>query len=42
MMTRDRHTPIVDAIASSDVATARAVVEQHMAVAAEQYAPDDS
>ena len=39
MMTPDRHTPILDAIASSDVAAAMRVVEQHMAVAAEQYAP---
>jgi len=39
MMSQDRHKPILDAIASSDVAAAVRVVEQHMAVAAEQYAP---
>jgi DNA-binding GntR family transcriptional regulator len=39
MMSEDRHVPIVDAIESGDVATAMKVMEQHMAVAAEQYAP---
>ena len=39
MMSPDRHPPILDAIANSDVAAAMRVVEQHMAVAAEQYAP---
>jgi DNA-binding GntR family transcriptional regulator len=41
MMSRDRHAPIVDAIESGDVPAAMAVVEQHMAVAAKQYAPTD-
>jgi DNA-binding GntR family transcriptional regulator len=41
MMSRDRHAPIVDAIERGDVPTAMAVVEQHMAAAAEQYAPVD-
>ena len=40
MMARTRHAPIVDAIERGDVAVARSVVEQHMAAAAEQYAPD--
>ena len=39
MMARDRHALIVDAIESGDAAAATAVVEQHMAAAAEQYAP---
>jgi DNA-binding GntR family transcriptional regulator len=39
MMSPDRHTPIIDAIESGDVAAAIKVVEQHMAGAAEQYAP---
>jgi DNA-binding GntR family transcriptional regulator len=39
MMSRDRHTSIVDAIESGDVPSAVAVVEQHMAEAAVQYAP---
>ena len=39
MMARDRHAPIVDAIASGDVALARKIMDQHMAAAAEQYAP---
>ena len=42
MMARDRHAPIVDAIERGDVAAAMSVVEQHMAAAAEQYAPEDS
>ncbi len=41
MMSRDRHAPIVDAIASGDVAAATRIVEQHMAAAAHQYAPLD-
>jgi len=40
MMSRDRHAPIVDAIARGDVAAATQVVEQHMATAARQYAPE--
>ena len=40
MMARTRHAPIVEAIERGDVAAARSVVEQHMATAAEQYAPD--
>ena len=40
MMARDRHAPIVDAIAGGDVTVAMDVVEQHMAAAARQYAPD--
>ena len=39
MMSRDRHAPIVEAIARGDVAAATEVVEQHMASAADQYAP---
>ena len=39
MMSRDRHTPIVDAIESGDVPAAVDVIEQHMAAAAAQYAP---
>ena len=42
MMARTRHAPIVDAIERGDVAAAKSVVEQHMAAAAEQYAPEDS
>ena len=42
MMARDRHVPIVEAIERGDVAAARSVVEQHMAAAAEQYAPHES
>jgi DNA-binding GntR family transcriptional regulator len=41
MMSRDRHALIVDAIARGDVAAATRVVEQHMAAAARQYAPED-
>jgi len=41
MMARDRHAPIVDAIADGDVPVAMSVVEQHMAAAARQYAPAD-
>jgi DNA-binding GntR family transcriptional regulator len=39
MMSRDRHAPIVEAIERGDVPAALKVVEQHMAGAAEQYAP---
>lgn len=42
MMSRDRHAPIVEAIARGDVAVATQVVEQHMAAAADQYAPDSA
>ena len=38
IMSRDRHAPIVDAIEAADAATARRVLEEHMAVAAELYA----
>lgn len=41
MMAQARHAPIVEAIERGDVAAARSVVEQHMAAAAEQYAPHD-
>jgi DNA-binding GntR family transcriptional regulator len=37
IMSQDRHTPIVNAIESGDVPAAIAVVEEHMAVAAELY-----
>ena len=39
MMSRDRHAPMVEAIENGDVPTAMKVVEQHMATAADQYAP---
>jgi DNA-binding GntR family transcriptional regulator len=39
MMSRDRHAPIVEAVERGDVPAARAVVEEHMAAAAEKYAP---
>jgi DNA-binding GntR family transcriptional regulator len=39
MMSHSRHMPIVEAIEDGNVATARKVVEEHMAAAAEQYAP---
>ena len=42
MMARKRHAPIVEAIERGDVADAKSVVEQHMAAAAQQYAPEDS
>jgi DNA-binding FadR family transcriptional regulator len=42
MMARDRHAPIVEAIAGGDVAAAVTVVEQHMVAAARQYAPLDA
>ena len=41
MMSRDRHLPIVEAIESGNVDAAVGVLEQHMASAAEQYAPAD-
>jgi DNA-binding GntR family transcriptional regulator len=41
MMARDRHVPIVEAIERGDAPAAMKVVEQHMAAAAEQYAPTD-
>jgi DNA-binding GntR family transcriptional regulator len=39
MMSHGRHVPIVEAIEKGNVAAARKVVEEHMAAAAEQYAP---
>jgi DNA-binding GntR family transcriptional regulator len=39
MMSHSRHAPIVEAIEEGNVAAARKVVEEHMAAAAEQYAP---
>jgi DNA-binding GntR family transcriptional regulator len=41
MMSRERHLPVVEAIESGDVDAAVGVLEQHMAFAAEQYAPAD-
>jgi DNA-binding GntR family transcriptional regulator len=41
MMARARHAPIVEAIEQGDVEAAKSVVEQHMAAAAQQYAPGD-
>jgi DNA-binding GntR family transcriptional regulator len=38
IMAEDRHSQIIDAIDSGDVHTATAVVEEHMAAAAELYA----
>jgi DNA-binding GntR family transcriptional regulator len=38
MMSRDRHSPIIDAIEKGDVSAAVAVVEEHMAAAAEHCA----
>jgi DNA-binding GntR family transcriptional regulator len=37
MMARDRHAPIVDAVERGDVAAALAVVDEHMASAAERF-----
>ena len=37
MMTPDRHAPIIDAIENGDLAGAIAVVEEHMAAAAEHF-----
>jgi len=39
MMSRDRHSPIVDAVENGDAAAAVKIVEEHMAAAAVQYAP---
>jgi DNA-binding GntR family transcriptional regulator len=39
MMSRDRHAPIVEAIERGEVRVAQAVVDQHMAAAADTYAP---
>jgi DNA-binding GntR family transcriptional regulator len=41
MMSRDRHLPIVDAIDRGDLSAAVQVVEEHMAAAALQYAPQE-
>jgi DNA-binding GntR family transcriptional regulator len=41
MMARDRHAPIVDAIESGDPAAALKIVQEHMAAAAAQYAPEN-
>lgn len=41
MMAQARHAPILEAIERGDVEAAKSVVEQHMATAAEQYAPHD-
>jgi DNA-binding GntR family transcriptional regulator len=41
LMSQDRHRPIVDAIERGDLDTAVQVVEEHMAFAAEQYAPPE-
>jgi len=38
MMSRDRHAPIIDAIAGADLSTAVRVIEQHMTEAAEHFA----
>ena len=38
MMSQDRHSPIIDAIEKGDVSAAVAVVEEHMAAAAEHFA----
>ena len=38
IMSRDRHSPIVDAIEAGDAAAAREVLEEHMQVAADLYA----
>jgi DNA-binding GntR family transcriptional regulator len=39
MMSKDRHAPIVEAIERGDVPAAMEIVQQHMAFAAQQYAP---
>jgi DNA-binding GntR family transcriptional regulator len=39
MMSKDRHAPIVDAIERGDVPAATEIMQQHMAFAAQQYAP---
>jgi DNA-binding GntR family transcriptional regulator len=38
MMSQDRHSPIIDAIEKGNVSAAVAVVEEHMAAAAEHFA----
>ena len=38
MMSRDRHSPIIDAIERGDVPAVVAVVDEHMAAAAEHFA----
>ena len=38
MMSLDRYSPIIDAIEKGDVPAAVAVVEEHMAAAAEHFA----
>jgi DNA-binding GntR family transcriptional regulator len=38
IMSRDRHALIVEAVDAGDAAAARAVLEEHMAVAADVYA----
>jgi DNA-binding GntR family transcriptional regulator len=40
MMAGDRHAPILEAIERGELDAAVAVVEEHMAVAAEHFAPD--
>jgi DNA-binding GntR family transcriptional regulator len=42
MMSRDRHSSIIDAIESGDVAAALRVVEKHMTAAAGHFAGPDS
>jgi DNA-binding GntR family transcriptional regulator len=42
MMARERHVPIVEAIDRGDVTAATAIVDEHMAAAAQQYAPGDA
>jgi DNA-binding GntR family transcriptional regulator len=42
MMSRDRHSPIIDAIESGDVAAAVRVVEEHMAAASRHFETADS
>jgi DNA-binding GntR family transcriptional regulator len=42
MMAGDRHAPIIDAIESGELETALAVVEGHMAAAADHFAPADT
>jgi DNA-binding GntR family transcriptional regulator len=39
MMAKDRHAPIVEAIERGDVSAATEIMQQHMAFAAQQYAP---
>ncbi|GAA4890204.1 GntR family transcriptional regulator [Actinomycetospora straminea] len=42
MMAGDRHAPIVEAIARGELDAARSVVTEHMAAAAEHFAPADA